>query len=297
MCEIDMLPSRYHYITLSLIFSRAEWIQPSTARRIARYVLYGIFAITPVGAIAQEVETSNKGNARQESGNAYRDLGKAVECTALKAASVFDTPSTNGTEHCKTSTPSTNSEQTLKGKKADAVRSCKVIKKQTNPVPVTIQADNLNEFFKKVESMLGNPHMQPDFSWSSINSENGIDLVLTLNTKIIVPRLGMNRATESERATMERAIEFIKEHEERHRAISNAIADQMCQVKGLPIANAQARAKNLLCNTHPAQQAQLDAKEGTITPVQDNKSGRFSAFKISGAKHDYIDTKCPIPFS
>jgi hypothetical protein len=175
----------------------------------------------------------------------------------------------------------------------DVIRSCKVIKSQTSTVPVTINADDLNEFLTKVSNIMGDPHLEAEFSGEEVGSgPDGRDLKLTVDTKITVPKLGMSRATDAERDAMQRAIKFIKEHEERHRKIANDSADRACQVKGMSIASARAKSKAVICKDEPAHQAELDAKEGTITPVQDQKTGRVTDFRKSGASRDYSQTNC-----
>jgi|GEM_PF-4533805 len=136
-----------------------------------------------------------------------------------------------------------------------------------SPVPVSILADTALEFSQKIKSALaGNPHMQPDFSWSPETDDAGkiTKVNLTVKTTIVRPRYGGGRGDAKEVALIRKLEELIKAHEERHKAVAvDFAAKAVCAAFGKTGKTYEAAIKAVMCQMNKAQEA-LDHKEGTV---------------------------------
>jgi hypothetical protein len=163
-----------------------------------------------------------------------------------------------------------------------------------SPVPVEIVADSVADFAAKVAQALGGtPHMAAEASWDLESNNGKVDKTnAELKTTIIRPRYGGGRASDQEKALIKRAVQFIKEHEERHRDIARAAYQQaICDALGKSLTAANAVFEKTRCQTEPDAQAALDAKEGKLEWVQD-KNGNVVDFKAVGVKAAYRPQDC-----
>jgi hypothetical protein len=163
-----------------------------------------------------------------------------------------------------------------------------------SPVPVEIVADSAADFAAKVEQALGGtPHMAAEASWDLQATDGKVEKTnATLKTTIIRPRYGGGRASDTEKALIKRVVQFIKEHEERHRDIARGAYQQaICHALGKSLTAADAVFEKTRCETEPDAQAALDAKEGKLEWVQDS-DGNVVDFKAVGVKANYRPQDC-----
>jgi hypothetical protein len=168
--------------------------------------------------------------------------------------------------------------------------------KPDSPVPKSIPADSLNEFISTAKSFFvgGNPHTEAEMSWSlDLDKSGKVTMVnFTLKTKIHVVRYFGGRASEVEKALIQRVVEFTREHEVRHQDRYRQVAQEaVCAAKGKPSAEAQRILTKAVCDTAPTKQEALDATEGFLELVKDS-SGAVVDFKPMGIKQNYHDPKC-----
>ena len=163
-----------------------------------------------------------------------------------------------------------------------------------SPVPTDIIANSAVEFAARIDAALsGDPHTQASYAFNS-DIQNGkmVSVNMTVETSIIRPRWSGGRCSAAEQTLIKRVETFIQEHEQRHRDITRAVAQQaVCDAKGKPLAQAKAVLKKAICDTEPTQQEALDNKEGRLTWVKDS-TGAVVDFGSAGEKHDYHQKGC-----
>ena len=160
-----------------------------------------------------------------------------------------------------------------------------------NPeVPVSIIADSAADFVNKINAALGgNPHTDVDPSFNAELTDGKITKVnYTLKTTIRRPRHAGGRASAEDKALIDRIVEFIKAHEERHRDLARAIAQQaVCDALGQTAAAGKKIISDADCKKMPTAQETLDASEGKIELTPDQKD-----FKAVSVKVNYHDPNC-----
>ena len=142
----------------------------------------------------------------------------------------------------------------------------------SSPVPVDVLADSVVEFNNRMNAALGgNPHMQPKFGWNFEVDPNWrvTKANLTVDTQIVRPRWSGGRPSDKERALINKAVELIKAHEERHRDIAKAaMSVAVCATHGKTEA-AATKALNDAFKKMDQAQNDLDAAEGRMSIVLD----------------------------
>lgn len=159
-----------------------------------------------------------------------------------------------------------------------------------SPIPVDITADTAASFVSQINTALGgNPHTEVEPSFDAETTDGKITKVnFTLKTAIRRPRYGGGRASAEDKALIGRIVDFIKAHEERHRDLARAEAQQaVCDALGQPAAKGQKTLNDAICKKMPTVQEQLDASEGKIELTSDQKD-----FKATGVKVNYHDPTC-----
>lgn len=181
-------------------------------------------------------------------------------------------------------------------KKADPPACAEKINwKPNSPVPVEVMADNAADFASRIDAALaGTPHMSAVASWDSTVDGGKVSAVnLTLETTIIRPRYGGGRASDSQKKLIQRVVEFIKTHEEKHRDASRAVWQQaVCDALGKSTAEATKILEKARCVGEPQAQAAIDAVEGKIDWVMNQGGTEVVDFKPAGVKQNYKPDDC-----
>ena len=165
-----------------------------------------------------------------------------------------------------------------------------------SPIPVDVQADSAAEFLTKMNAALGgNPHMQPSIAWKpfSLDAKGKVDKIdLTLETTIIRARYAGGRPPANEKTIITEMVDFIKQHEERHRDASREVSQQaVCDALGKTEAQANKILKEAMCNKEPTAQETIDAKEGKLELVT-GTNGAVTGWKAVGITQNYHDPNC-----
>lgn len=159
-----------------------------------------------------------------------------------------------------------------------------------SPVPVDINADSAADFVSQINGALGgNPHTEADTKFDPKTTDGKISQVnFELKTTIRRPRHSGGRPSPADKALIGRIVDFIKEHEERHRDIARAVSQQaVCDALGQPAAKGQKILTDAVCKKLPTAQEKLDAAEGKVELTNNGTD-----FKAVGVKVDYHDPKC-----
>ncbi|MGK2915380.1 MAG: DUF922 domain-containing protein [Porticoccaceae bacterium] len=178
----------------------------------------------------------------------------------------------------------------------DAPACAEAIKwKPNSPVPVEIMADNVADFAARIDAALaGTPHMSATASWDSVIEAGKVSAVnLTLETTIIRPRYGGGRASDEQKKLIQRVVEFIKTHEEKHRDASRAVWQQVvCDALGKSPAEANKILEKARCSGEPKAQAAIDAVEGKIDWIMNAAGTEVIDFKAVGIQQNYKPGDC-----
>ena len=165
-----------------------------------------------------------------------------------------------------------------------------------SPIPVDVQADSAAEFLTKMNAALGgNPHMQPSIAWKpfSLDAKGKVDKIdLTLETTIIRARYAGGRPPVNEKTIITEMVDFIKQHEERHRDASREVSQQaVCDALGKTEAEADKTLRVAMCKKEPTAQEAIDAKEGKLELVT-GANGAVTGWKAVGITQNYHDPNC-----
>ena len=164
-----------------------------------------------------------------------------------------------------------------------------------SPVPVSVNADSAAEFLTKMNAALGgNPHMQASMSWSiSTDPKGKADKIdFTLETTMITARYAGGRPPANEKTIITEMVDFIKQHEERHRDASREVSQQaVCDALGKTAAQADKVLKDAMCKKEPTAQEAIDAKEGKLELVT-GANGAVTGWKAVGITQNYHDPNC-----
>ncbi|MGL4424500.1 MAG: DUF922 domain-containing protein [Gemmataceae bacterium] len=136
----------------------------------------------------------------------------------------------------------------------------------------TINADSLEDFIQKANSAMNEGdavgHLEPEFSEEyEVDEKTGRlkNVKVTLKSKIVRPVFGTGRVrTDAERDLINKAVEIIKNHEEKHRDIAKKYAK--AYLKALQRGtekNKEAIFKKIETQMD-AEQAAFDAREGQL---------------------------------
>jgi hypothetical protein len=168
--------------------------------------------------------------------------------------------------------------------------------KDTSPPPTTILGDNVIDFLNNVKNQVGDPYTSPFESHDLELDGKGVvtKVNMTLEISINRPRWGGGRTKNAkEKELILKAVELIKVHENRHRAIAEQMAAKaVCDALGKTGANAQAAITKVICVDMPKEQADYDMTNGQVVVVLD-ANGVPSDVKMEGVKKrpDYSCTK------
>ena len=111
-----------------------------------------------------------------------------------------------------------------------------------SPVPADVSADTVVDFVNQMNSALGgNPHCNIDVNYQPDGDTTITKANVTIQTTIVRPRLGLSRASQQERALIDKAVALVQAHEERHRGIVRQVyAPFPCAIVGKTDAQGQA---------------------------------------------------------
>ncbi len=198
-----------------------------------------------VGALGQTIENATSGAAAENAGS-----GAATENAGSGAA----TPTTDPPAGPCTEQPSIT---------------------DSSPVPTTINADSVVDFVNAVNAALGgNAHCLCDVGFKP-DTDTATGKVtkanVTVETKIVRPRLGMTRAKGAEKALIDKAAGLIKTHEENHRSIVRTVyAPFPCALVGLSTQKDLDAQMNAFDKKHTEAQDKLDNASGKLEIVMTN---------------------------
>ena len=163
---------------------------------------------------------------------------------------------------------------------------------------VTVNADNAIDFSNNITAQIGTPHTEiecePDVQWNVVGGVNKISSVgLTVTTTIVKVRFGMGRPNDKHKKAIDEMVAAIKAHEEAHRAIIVAAAnDGLAKAQKLigtsKIKEAWKALDTGVTCVAAKKHEELDAKEGLLTASEDGNGNVTIAKSASGAKY-----KCP----
>lgn len=150
----------------------------------------------------------------------------------------------------------------------------------TTGVPNDIRADTVDDFVSGSNAAMGDGdaigHMKPSIRFNSEFDDKGrISRVnMVVDTQIVRPRLGLSRASGTERDLIKKAEALIKAHEERHRDIAKDFTTRACRaMRGKSADNAQAVFAKFMKDMDKAQ-ADFDSREGMLFVDHNGPNGK-----------------------
>jgi hypothetical protein len=141
-------------------------------------------------------------------------------------------------------------------------------------VPVTIEADTIEEFRDIARHELHGVRTIPSYSHNSVLDEDGkvIDPQYRIVRHIISPRLGGTRAKPAVQQLMRKAAGLMRKHELGHASEFSRVAKQAaCDAVGKTSDEADAVFQDFHCNKLPAAQKAVDMRDGLLVLKSDKQ--------------------------
>ena len=144
--------------------------------------------------------------------------------------------------------------------------------------PFKVSGDNIEQFNRNVAAQAGGTeagHMQPTINYQpELDSNDRVTKVnMTVKTDVARPEWSFGRVSDNDKKLIQKYVDLVKAHEERHRAIAIDYMTRLCKaLRGQPKGRVESLYNKYEADMNKAQD-ELDSREGQIKILYDGPNG------------------------